>query len=127
MVSVRAVEIGDWELLRDVRLTALQEAPFAFGSTYAREAPLTEEQWRGRISERPVTFFAYAADLAEPAGLAGVYEEDGAADLGAPGRARRGRRPGAGGSGGRLGEGPRARHLAPVGHRVERVGPPAVR
>jgi GNAT superfamily N-acetyltransferase len=81
MVSVRAVEIGDWELLRDVRLTALQEAPLAFGSTYAREAPFTEEQWRGRISERPVTFFAYAADLAEPAGLAGVYEEDGAADL----------------------------------------------
>jgi GNAT superfamily N-acetyltransferase len=81
MVSVRAVEIGDWELLREVRLTALQEAPLAFGSTYAREAPFTEEQWRGRISERSVTFFAYAADLAEPAGLAGVYEEDGAADL----------------------------------------------
>jgi len=81
MVSVRAVEAGDWALLRDVRLAALREAPQAFGSAYAREAPFTEEQWRGRISERSVTFFAYAADLSEPAGLAGVYEEDGAAEL----------------------------------------------
>ena len=81
MVSVRAVETGDWTRLRDVRLAALREAPHAFGSTYAREAPFTEEQWRGRISDRSVTFFAYAADLAEPAGLAGVHEKDGTAEL----------------------------------------------
>jgi GNAT superfamily N-acetyltransferase len=81
MVSVRTVADGDWELMRDVRLAALQDAPDAFGSTYAREAGFTEEQWRGRISARSVTFFAYADDRAEPAGLAGVYEEDGAAEL----------------------------------------------
>jgi ribosomal protein S18 acetylase RimI-like enzyme len=42
----------DWETLRDVRLTALQESPYAFGSNYAREAAFTEEQWLGRINDR---------------------------------------------------------------------------
>jgi ribosomal protein S18 acetylase RimI-like enzyme len=82
MVMVREVEADEWELLRDVRLAALTEAPQAFGSSYAREAPFTEEQWRGRLSsERSVTFFAEAAAGTAPAGLAGVYVKDGAADL----------------------------------------------
>jgi GNAT superfamily N-acetyltransferase len=82
MITVREVQADEWEFLRDVRLAALSEAPYAFGSTYAREAPFTEEQWRGRLSsEHGVTFFAQAAGGVAPAGLAGVYVEDGAADL----------------------------------------------
>jgi ribosomal protein S18 acetylase RimI-like enzyme len=87
MIVVREITAGEWELMRDVRLAALAEAPSAFGSSYAREVAFTEEQWRGRISERSVTFFARAepagaASAGEaPAGLAGVYVEDGAANL----------------------------------------------
>jgi ribosomal protein S18 acetylase RimI-like enzyme len=83
MVMVREVHADEWELLRDVRLAALREAPDAFGSTYAREAPFTEQQWRDRLSSRAVTFLAFAAEpgSGEPAGLAGVYEHDGAAEL----------------------------------------------
>lgn len=81
MVLVREVSPDDWEVMRDVRLAALKEAPYAFGSTYAREAPFTEEQWRGRINERSVTFFAYLPDMTEPAGLAGVYVETGVPDV----------------------------------------------
>jgi ribosomal protein S18 acetylase RimI-like enzyme len=113
MIVVREIAADDWELMRDVRLAALAEAPSAFGSSYAREVAFTEEQWRGRISERSVTFFAHeatslalgvrirgrtvltdslASSLTEesadsvsagkaPAGLAGVYVEDGAANL----------------------------------------------
>jgi len=82
MVMVREVDADEWQVLRDVRLAALSEAPYAFGSTHAREAPFAEEQWRGRLSpERSVTFFAEAADGMAPAGLAGVYIADGAADL----------------------------------------------
>jgi ribosomal protein S18 acetylase RimI-like enzyme len=92
MIVVREITADEWELMRDVRLAALAEAPSAFGSSYAREVAFTEEQWRGRISERSVTFFAYEepADAASagqapvgqaPVGLAGVYVEDGAANL----------------------------------------------
>lgn len=81
VVVVREVTPDDWALLRDMRLAALSEAPSAFGSTYAREAPFTEEQWRGRISDRAVTFFAHVTKESEPAGLAGVWVDDGGAEL----------------------------------------------
>lgn len=81
MVQVREVSPDEWETLRDVRLAALKEAPTAFGSSYEREAAFGEEQWRGRLSSRSVTFFAQVEDHSEPAGLAGVYVEDGAAHL----------------------------------------------
>jgi GNAT superfamily N-acetyltransferase len=81
MVLVREITADDWELMRDVRLSALAEAPYAFGSTYAREVAFGEPQWRGRINERSVSYLARARPDEEPAGLAGVYVEDGVADL----------------------------------------------
>jgi GNAT superfamily N-acetyltransferase len=81
MVSVRAIGPGDWELVRDVRLAALRDAPDAFASTYEREAAYTEEQWRGWFHDRFALFFAYVTGSAEPAGLAGVYVRDGTAGL----------------------------------------------
>jgi GNAT superfamily N-acetyltransferase len=82
MVLVREITTDDWELMRDVRLAALADAPYAFGSTYAREVGFTEAQWRGRINERSVTFFAYdESDDVAPAGLAGVYVAETAPDV----------------------------------------------
>ena len=59
-----------------------QEAPYAFGSSHAREAQFTREQWLGRIG-RPdsVTFFARLPELSEPAGLAGALAEDGTIEV----------------------------------------------
>jgi len=68
--------------MRDVRLTALEEAPYAFGSSYAREAPFTKEQWLARLSDRAVTYLAYVAGSAEPAGIVGVYLFDDEGDGG---------------------------------------------
>jgi GNAT superfamily N-acetyltransferase len=93
VVLVRDIRVDDWQLLRDVRLAALAEAPYAFGSTYAREAAFTEEQWVDRIADRSATFFGYAdrghqanplapaSTAGAPDGLAGVYVKDGDADL----------------------------------------------
>jgi hypothetical protein len=70
MVSVRATGPGDWELVRDVRLAALRDAPGAFASSYEREAAYSKEQWRGWFSDRFALFLADLPDRAEPAGLA---------------------------------------------------------
>jgi ribosomal protein S18 acetylase RimI-like enzyme len=82
MVLVRAITADEWELMRDMRLSALADTPSAFGSTYAREAAFTEQQWRGRISERSAIFFAHDDPaVPAPAGLAAAYVEDGTAEL----------------------------------------------
>ncbi len=80
---VREAQPDEWQTLRDIRLAALREAPYAFGSTYAREAPFTPEQWRARLAARAINFFAYTQESANalPAGLAGVFVDDGMADL----------------------------------------------
>jgi GNAT superfamily N-acetyltransferase len=81
MCLVHEVGPDDWAILRDIRLAALQDAPQAFESTYQREARFTEAQWRGRIKDRAVTFFAHLDEDPAPAGIAGVFVDDGAAEL----------------------------------------------
>jgi GNAT superfamily N-acetyltransferase len=76
MVLVRETVIDDWQALRDIRLTALQDAPDAFGSTYAEQVAFEEADWRARII-RGGTFLAYLPEVGapEPAGLIGGYQE----------------------------------------------------
>jgi ribosomal protein S18 acetylase RimI-like enzyme len=83
MVVVREATPDDWQAMRDTRLTALRDAPYAFGSTADREATYGESQWRARTraTGRGVMYFAEAAGLAEPVGIAGIYVKDGVAEL----------------------------------------------
>lgn len=46
MIEVDPIGEDDWRTLRDVRLQALAEAPYAFWSTHADELVHTEAQWR---------------------------------------------------------------------------------
>jgi hypothetical protein len=45
-VDVRALSGDEWQLKRDLRLTALKDSPDAFASSYAREAHRSETDWR---------------------------------------------------------------------------------
>jgi len=74
MVMVRQTALADWQALRDVRLQALRDAPYAFGSSYAREAAFDEAEWRKR-SARDGSFLAFLPELT-PAGLAGGFREE---------------------------------------------------
>ena len=75
MVVVRAATMEEWQVLRDIRLDALRDAPNAFGSTYAEQVASVEADWRRRLS-RGGTFFAYVPEVNgdEPTGLVGAFQ-----------------------------------------------------
>ena len=75
MVLVRETVLDDWQVLRDIRLEALRDAPTAFGSAYEREILRGEEHWRDR-SGGGGTFLAYLPEASEPAGMIGGYRKD---------------------------------------------------
>jgi len=49
-VEVRRIDVGDWMVVRQLRLRALAEAPEAFGSSYEREAAFTDDVWIRRAA-----------------------------------------------------------------------------
>lgn len=50
MFSIRSIQPDEWRTYRAVRLRALQDAPDAFGSTYAAEVDRPDELWSSRIA-----------------------------------------------------------------------------
>ncbi len=50
-VTVCRVEPSTWRIYRGVRLAMLLDTPRAFGSTFAREAAFTDEQWQSRMTQ----------------------------------------------------------------------------
>jgi ribosomal protein S18 acetylase RimI-like enzyme len=74
MNEVRLLAADDWIELRDARLAALAEAPYAFSSTVAREQEFAESTWRERAGSGRM--FA-AWDGGTIVGLATGLPEDG--------------------------------------------------
>jgi GNAT superfamily N-acetyltransferase len=77
---IRRVEPDDWATLREARLAALADAPYAFGSTLAREEGLAEADWRRRIT-RSAYFMAWRDG--QRAGIAAGISEQAARAAGA--------------------------------------------
>jgi len=69
---------------KTVRLRALQDSPTAFGSTFAREAPLSDEEWLQRshrwISDGSIGYLAFDGEFC--CGLVACYTEESNAESG---------------------------------------------
>ncbi len=79
-VRVRVLGPDDWALLRTLRLAALADAPYAYGSTFAGWEHADEHRWRDRLRSLALTLAALRDD--EPVGLvSGCGPEDGTAEL----------------------------------------------
>ena len=80
MLEIRSLESDDWPIWRELRLNALAEAPYAFGSTLAEwtGAGDREERWRARLAIPGARDLVVALD-GRPVGMAsGVPAEEGA-------------------------------------------------
>ena len=48
LIAIERITLGSALVFKDVRLRALQEAPTAFSSTYAKESAFLDEEWKKR-------------------------------------------------------------------------------
>ena len=82
-ISLRKIGVNDWPLWRKLRLEALEEAGYAFGSTLAdwQGQGDTEARWRGRLSDVPLNIVAEWQKTAAGMTSATAPDPDGSVDL----------------------------------------------
>jgi GNAT superfamily N-acetyltransferase len=81
VIEVRRAVPDEWDVVREVRLRALADAPYAFASTLERELAFDEQEWRRRIGGGPWFLASDAArDDGRAVGVVAGYTEDGATD-----------------------------------------------
>lgn len=85
MITVRRIQIGETDLFKQMRLASLQDAPYAFGTTYDSALQRSSEFWRERAESTAhgtdgATFIAFSNDI--PIGMATLLRIDSQADLG---------------------------------------------
>ena len=76
MAEIRRLGKDDGALLRDVRLRALRDAPYAYGSWFAREAEFADEVWDDRVAESDAGHAAAVFVAVEDGRLVGMAGGD---------------------------------------------------
>lgn len=78
MIAIEQITAGNVFTFKEVRLRALQDAPHAFGATYAKESQLTDAEWLERTQrwngERGVGYLAMEDGTA--CGIAGSFLDE---------------------------------------------------
>lgn len=71
---IRSTREEDWEVLKDMRLASLLDAPTAFGVSHANAAAQGDAAWRERASNRGQAQFLLAFIDGAPVGIVGAVE-----------------------------------------------------
>ena len=83
MTIVRQIQPDEWDILRSVRLAALEDAPEAFSETLAEVRIMTDDFWQGRAergAKGETSFCAMAFDVGQPIGMAvGIADQSNSA------------------------------------------------
>ncbi len=82
MIDVREIGPDDWKLWRELRLAALEEAPYAFGSQLKDWIDAPEQRWRDRLAV-PTAHQVIVSIDGTAVGMAGGFraEQPGVAEL----------------------------------------------
>lgn len=85
MLIIRRIQRGEGGLFRRMRLTSLQESPFAFASHYETALKRSEESWNEQADSTAdgadrATFLAFYGD--SPIGIAALYRDKEGVDRG---------------------------------------------
>ena len=78
MISIERIIPGNVPIFKAVRLRALKDSPFAFGSTYAWESQFTDDEWLRRAENwNGITGAGFLAiDKQEACGIAGSFLDE---------------------------------------------------
>lgn len=68
---IRHTTEEDWEILKEIRLASLLDAPTSFGVSHATAAAYDDSQWRDRASHRGQAQFLLAFIDGAPVGMVG--------------------------------------------------------
>ena len=85
MIVIRRLQPGEVDLFKQLRLKALQDAPYAFPSTYEVAMQRSAESWREQAERTATgsdraTFIAFSDDI--PIGMAALYRDEHKGDSG---------------------------------------------
>lgn len=85
MITIRRIQVGEIELYKQIRLASLQDAPYAFGTSYASAVQRSNEIWQERAESGAkgndgATFFAFSDEL--PIGIAALFRIKDQTDVG---------------------------------------------
>jgi RimJ/RimL family protein N-acetyltransferase len=83
--TIRRIQAGEVDLYKQIRLAALKEAPYAFGSTYDSALERSAESWRAQVESSALgsdraTFIAFSDNV--PIGIAALYRDKENGDTG---------------------------------------------
>jgi ribosomal protein S18 acetylase RimI-like enzyme len=85
LITIRRIQIGEAELFKRIRLLALQDAPYAFPSTYESALQRSDDSWREQaegtaLGAGRATFIAFSNDM--PIGMTALYRDNDNIDVG---------------------------------------------